>query len=40
MSITDEKYGFQYTMAKLAGRVRAMLGKDSGTDTAVIITLP
>jgi len=34
------KYGFQFTLAAFVGKVRALLGKDSGTDTAIIVTLP
>ncbi|RZV44338.1 MAG: PPOX class F420-dependent oxidoreductase [Acidimicrobiales bacterium] len=34
------KYGFQFTLANLSGKVKAMLGNDTRSDSAVIITLP
>lgn len=37
--LVKKKYGIQFTMINLVGRVRKLVGKDSGTDTAVIITL-
>ena len=33
------KYGIQFTMIDLVGKVRKAMGKDSGTDTAIVITL-
>jgi len=38
--LVKAKYGFQFTMANFVGQVRALFGKDSGTDTAIIVTLP
>ncbi len=37
--VIKSKYGFQYTMIDMVGKVRKAIGKDSGTDTAIIITL-
>jgi PPOX class probable F420-dependent enzyme len=37
--LVKSKYGIQFTMINLVGRVRKLVGKDSGTDTAVVITL-
>ncbi len=33
------KYGIQFTLINLVGKVRKAMGKDSGTDTAIVITL-
>ncbi len=33
------KYGYQYTLAMTAGRFMKLIGRGSGTDSAVVITL-
>ncbi len=38
-SIIKAKYGMQYRGIKLVGKVMNLIGKGSGTDTAVVITL-
>ena len=37
--LIQAKYGIQFAMINLVGKVRAKMGKDSGTDTAIVITL-
>ncbi len=37
--IVKQKYGIQYTGISLVGKMAKLIGKGSGTDTAVIITL-
>jgi len=37
--LISSKYGIQFAMINFFGKVRAKMGKDSGTDTAVVITL-
>lgn len=38
-AIVKKKYGIQYTMITMMGKAARMIGKGSGTDTAVVITL-
>jgi len=38
-SIVKDKYGIQYHAMKLVGQAMSLIGKGSGTDTAVVITL-
>jgi len=38
-ALIKSKYGIQFTLINLVGKVRSAMGKDSGTDTAVVITL-
>lgn len=38
-AIVKKKYGFQYTMITLVGKGAKLIGKGSGTDAAVIVTL-
>lgn len=38
-AIVKKKYGLQYTGIKLVGKMAKLVGKGSGTDTAVVITL-
>ncbi len=38
-ALVKKKYGIQFTMITMVGKVRKAMGKDSGTDTAVVITL-
>lgn len=38
-AIVKKKYGFQYTMITSVGKMARMIGKGSGTDTAIVITL-
>lgn len=38
-AIVKKKYGVQYTMITMVGKMAKMIGKGSGTDTAVIVTL-
>lgn len=38
-SLVKGKYGIQFTLTNAFGAVRRLFGKDSGTDTAIIITL-
>ncbi len=37
--LVKAKYGIQYTMINLVGKAAKLIGKGSGTDSAVIITL-
>lgn len=37
--LVKKKYGFQYTMITLVGKGAKLIGKGSGTDTAVVVTL-
>lgn len=37
-ALVKSKYGFQYTMISIVGSVAKLLGRGSGTDTAIIIT--
>lgn len=37
--VVKKKYGVQYTGIKLVGKMAKLIGKGSGTDTAVVITL-
>ncbi len=37
--LVKAKYGVQFTMINLVGKVRKLVGKDSGTDTAIVITI-
>ena len=37
--LVKTKYGIQYTMITGFGKIRKMMGKDSGTDTGIVITL-
>ena len=37
--LVKAKYGIQYTMITGFGKIRKMMGKDSGTDTGIVITL-
>ena len=39
LALVKAKYGIQFTMINLVGKVRKLVGKDSGTDTAIVITL-
>ncbi len=38
-AIVKKKYGMQYRGIKLVGKIAKLIGKGSGTDAAVIITL-
>lgn len=38
-AIVKKKYGLQYTGITLVGKVAKLIGKGSGTDTAVVVTL-
>jgi len=38
-TIVKQKYGVQYHAMKMVGKVMSLLGKGSGTDAAVVITL-
>ncbi len=38
-SVVKGKYGFQYALVTTIGKVAKLLGRGSGTDTAVVITL-
>jgi PPOX class probable F420-dependent enzyme len=38
-SMVKKKYGIQYGAMKLVGQLMGLIGKGSGTDTAVVITL-
>ncbi len=38
-AIIKKKYGFMFTMIGIIGKAAKLIGKGSGTDTAVIITL-
>ena len=38
-SLIQSKYGIQFAMINFFGKIRKAIGKDSGTDTAVVITL-
>jgi len=38
-AVVKKKYGIQYTMITLVGKAAKLIGKGSGTDTAVKITL-
>lgn len=38
-AIVKKKYGFMFTMIGIIGKAAKLVGKGSGTDTAVIITL-
>ncbi len=37
--IVKKKYGIQYTGITMVGKIAKLIGKGSGTDTAVVITL-
>jgi PPOX class probable F420-dependent enzyme len=38
-SMVKQKYGIQYGAMKVVGKLMSLIGKGSGTDTAVVITL-
>lgn len=38
-AVVKKKYGIQYTMITLVGKMAKLVGRGSGTDTAVVITL-
>ncbi|WP_040496330.1 PPOX class F420-dependent oxidoreductase [Ilumatobacter nonamiensis] len=38
-AVVKKKYGFQYTAMGLVGKFMSLIGKGSGTDSAVVITL-
>jgi len=38
-ALIKAKYGIQFTMIDMIGKVRKAMGKDSGTDTAIVVTL-
>lgn len=38
-TLIKSKYGFQFTMISAIGKVAERIGKGSGTDTAVMVTL-
>ena len=38
-AMVKEKYGIQYCAMKLVGKFMSLIGKGSGTDAAVVITL-
>lgn len=38
-AVVKKKYGIQYTGITIVGRMAKLIGKGSGTDTAVVITL-
>ncbi len=39
LKIVKKKYGFMFTMINIIGKFAQLIGKGSGTDTAIIITL-
>jgi len=38
-ALVKKKYGFQFTMIAMMGKIAQMVGKGSGSDTAIIVTL-
>jgi len=37
--LIKSKYGIQFAMIDMVGKIRKAMGKDSGTDTAVVVAL-